>query len=99
MTSKDFSLDREAWEVAVFRDAIQFTVVYLKHRVRGKAPEYDREEFPADQYPKAMLAAKQPTPSGRPRLLYAVTEEGRQIVLGSADQGRWLEIWRLDHGN
>jgi len=43
---------------------------------------------------EAVAASRVPTANGKPRLLYAVTASGRQIVLDRADHERWLALDR-----
>lgn len=93
-SSRDFAQSQDEWELAVFRDATHFTVVAHLGRCNGGPPAFDRQEFPADRLPAAIEAAKAPTKNGKPRLLYAVTAEGRQIVLDRADHEAWLALWK-----
>ena len=93
-SSKEFSQPREGWEIAVFREATMFTVVAFLGRPKAGPPAYDRQEFRPDQFHEALQAFKAPTKTGRPRLLYAVTAEGRQVCLDKADHDRWLAIWK-----
>lgn len=93
-SSKDFSQGRDEWEMAVFREASMFTVVHHLGRKVGGPPEFERWEFKPDEFPVAVQASTEPTSNGKPRLLYAVTAEGRQSCLDKADHEKWLNIWR-----
>jgi hypothetical protein len=101
-TSFDFSQSREAWEHAVFREASHFVVLTHAGRDGGFRPKWQRQEFQRSQLEQAIEAANAPTASGRGRLLYAITREGRQIILSKADHPKWLAADRTlaaDQGN
>lgn len=92
--STNFSQQREDWELAVFRDATHYTVVHHTGKTENGGPAWDRQEFPIDEFPAAVEAANLPTTNGKPRLLYAVTDVGRQICLDRADREVWLTRWK-----
>jgi hypothetical protein len=89
-SSLDFSLDRDEWELACFADRIGFVVIAHCGRGPDRSPRWFREDFGRDQLREAIHAACQPTVNGKPRLLYCVIAEGRQIVLDRNDHPLWL---------
>jgi hypothetical protein len=86
-TSADFTQTLDAWERSVFMEATHFTVALFRGRGR-----YDHQEY--KDFNEALTAVEQPSNNGRPRLLYAVTREGRSVCLDRADRPAWLELWQ-----
>lgn len=79
--------------MAVFRDAVEFTVCYHS-RKKGCNPDYNVQRFGIDKLPEAIKACEGFAPNGKEKLLYAVTREGRQLCLDKADHTKWFEIWQ-----
>lgn len=82
--------------MAVFRDAVGFTVCYHSRQPR-QDPDYHRQDFKLSEFPKALKAAQLPTPNGKGRLLYAITAAGRQLCLDRAERDNWLKLWKEIH--
>jgi hypothetical protein len=89
-SSLDFSQSAADWELAVFNERVGFTVSHHIGRTAGGSPRWAHEDFPPDQLREAIAACSKPTSNGKPRLLYCITAEGRQIVLDKANHGLWL---------
>lgn len=86
--ANDFTQDRDAWEISVFKEATYISVAWRVDR-----GQYDRQEFPVEKFDEAWTLAATPSPKGGNRLIYACNADGRQVCLERANQDVWFALW------
>lgn len=73
------------WEKHQFLTADHFSVVLFLGR-----GQFERQTFAPADLRQAIAAARQPSTNSRQRMLYAVTAEGRQVLIKPVDYDSWL---------
>ncbi len=85
-SSTDYTLSYDDWELAVFDDAIYFTVI----TIRGRGTR-ERAEFPN---PKLAFDFEKTKPRS---CVYAVTKQGRHAQIDPKNMEFYLERWKILH--
>lgn len=81
----NFMLNHDEWEYAVFQNAVMFSVVAFRDNGRY------RGDF--DNLPEAIAAA---APHDR-ILVYAITKDGRSVLLQRDSWDAYLKEWKEKH--
>lgn len=80
------------WEKHCFLNSYYFSVVLFLGRA-----QFERQHFAAKDIRQAVEAARKPSTNTRPRMLYGVTAQGRQVLVKPADYDSWLAEFE-EHG-